>query len=834
MRIEHFSVECFERFEHLTLRWSPGLNVLSGADPEELQALSHLLSWVLYGSRHPGRDRFLGHGLAGSTGLATVESRGSRISIRRRADETGEGQCLLNWVAPHNVQTPAPPQSPHWLAESNLVETIPALVPNDAPDFGLKSVLHVADSWRPYRAALPFPSEPRNPVRPRADHRRDLDRIDADLTLARATLAEMEGRRGTLGTHLPSWGPAGTVEHDRPSDPLHRVAALLRQSEVVLRHWINDLIWRRDELCKEMDWGARHERILVRQGDIVTEWSPDVPHAERDLIYDEYLDDYGRIVPGRLRAIPRMHGRSADVATSFWSRASAVTRRISSGRVLGLVVRGWQDIYLERAGGELTPWDQASESEQFESVLGLRLALVSDLQAQGVQLPLILADPSRPVLAAIAEPLAAELEQLVRQGQQVLVLTAQQSLAHALAVRGAHTVELVPRAEAVRPFVPMTPDVQVERVRFRPQAKVPAVTEAINSSVPRRSLLASAGVVPREVADRLSARNIRTVGHFLAEPAEVLVQDLAAWGVDTRQIRTWQQILRLSCAIAEITVLDARYLVEAGISEISELAHADEIQLYRDLQRLAAGMGNRAAQDRFDKERVEGFVRAARAIVPWHTDAQPSRRSVRSVTHSRGPRPVRPLRKGSSRPIAASTETPLRRRRPRPARPGVDSVRRVPIRRSHAPDPATWRFYLNPNDPIVHAPAIGPRMAESLRVAGIMTIANLLAADPQQLAMSLANRRVTSQTVMDWQAQTRLACSVPELRGPDARILVACGVRDVTHLASLSAEDLWNRVRPFTRTRDFRKILKGRPSPDAGDVAHWSACARHARSLQAA
>jgi len=69
-------------------------------------------------------------------------------------------------------------------------------------------------------------------------------------------------------------------------------------------------------------------------------------------------------------------------------------------------------------------------------------------------------------------------------------------------------------------------------------------------------------------------------------------------------------------------------------------------------------------------------------------------------------------------------------------------------------------------------------------------VAEFLCADVRQLADRIGLRRLTADTLRQWQQQTTLACRIPELRGHDAQVLVACGVTDAEQSAQADADTL--------------------------------------------
>ena len=85
---------------------------------------------------------------------------------------------------------------------------------------------------------------------------------------------------------------------------------------------------------------------------------------------------------------------------------------------------------------------------------------------------------------------------------------------------------------------------------------------------------------------------------------------------------------------------------------------------------------------------------------------------------------------------------------------------------------------LDAQAPVVDAPSIGPKTAKRLESLGVKTIADLLALSPQDGEAKIAQRHISAQLILDWQAQAALACTVPGLRSREAQALVACGVHN--------------------------------------------------------
>jgi hypothetical protein len=110
----------------------------------------------------------------------------------------------------------------------------------------------------------------------------------------------------------------------------------------------------------------------------------------------------------------------------------------------------------------------------------------------------------------------------------------------------------------------------------------------------------------------------------------------------------------------------------------------------------------------------------------------------------------------------------------------------------------------------------------------------LLAADPDGMAAELKDRKMTAEVICDWQDQARLVCVVPQLRGHDAQILVACGYREAAKVASANAEKLLAAAIKFAASSEGQRVLRSSPTPDAEEIADWIRWAGQSRTLRAA
>lgn len=144
------------------------------------------------------------------------------------------------------------------------------------------------------------------------------------------------------------------------------------------------------------------------------------------------------------------------------------------------------------------------------------------------------------------------------------------------------------------------------------------------------------------------------------------------------------------------------------------------------------------------------------------------------------------------------------------------------------------RFYLEPSDPVERAPGVGSKTARRLRTANVVTVEDLLNADPDHLANEVPAKYVDAQQVVDWQDQARLVCRVPGLRGHDAQLLVACDYRSPGRIADCDPDGLLYEIDGFARTGEGQSILRSNPQPDKSEISRWIESAKNSRRLRAA
>ncbi|MEO1303404.1 MAG: DUF4332 domain-containing protein [Pseudomonadota bacterium] len=145
-------------------------------------------------------------------------------------------------------------------------------------------------------------------------------------------------------------------------------------------------------------------------------------------------------------------------------------------------------------------------------------------------------------------------------------------------------------------------------------------------------------------------------------------------------------------------------------------------------------------------------------------------------------------------------------------------------------EPAPRSNALSLEDPVVDAPSIGPKTASRLEQVDIYTIGDLLNADPAETASALSVRYIKTDTLTDWQDQTRLMVDAPGLRVLDSQILVGAGIRSVDDLARASATKVLTAATTFLDTPQGARVLWGGDNNvDKTEVEHWIDLAKSAQ-----
>jgi hypothetical protein len=199
--------------------------------------------------------------------------------------------------------------------------------------------------------------------------------------------------------------------------------------------------------------------------------------------------------------------------------------------------------------------------------------------------------------------------------------------------------------------------------------------------------------------------------------------------------------------------------------------------------------------------------RSAQSVVAESRVPRAAQRSSGEFPSFNGARHERRRQRAEEqRPARESRRSSAAERRPKPLK-----LAQADYGRDEA---SRLKFYLELSSPVVDAPSIGPRMAARLEQLGIVSVDQLLAANAETLADKLNLRRIDATTIRSWQEQARLVCRIPNLRGHDAQLLVACNLTSPEELAVMNAASVLAQVTVIAEGADGQRILRGGKQPD--------------------
>ncbi|MGB2178270.1 MAG: DUF4332 domain-containing protein [Hyphomonas sp.] len=135
---------------------------------------------------------------------------------------------------------------------------------------------------------------------------------------------------------------------------------------------------------------------------------------------------------------------------------------------------------------------------------------------------------------------------------------------------------------------------------------------------------------------------------------------------------------------------------------------------------------------------------------------------------------------------------------------------------------------LTRENPVVDAPSIGPKTAARLEEVGIYTIGELLDCDIEETAFLLDVHYIDSETLRDWQDQTKLMMEVPGLRVHDVQIMVGAGIRTSKELAEAPARTLFLLATEFLNSPEGERVRRGDDLFMEEEVEEWIERARDA------
>ena len=335
------------------------------------------------------------------------------------------------------------------------------------------------------------------------------------------------------------------------------------------------------------------------------------------------------------------------------------------------------------------------------------------------------------------------------------------------------------------------------------------------------------------------------------------------YSISRDRIRAWRGQAELATKIPMLRRSDAELLYAAGIQttvELSRMRPENVFDVVTAFQNTQSGSRFRRSGRCIDRQQAINWSRWSQHSRTL-TEARQSRSRFFVRTSDTSNSPHSAPRGVSDRTsslrqrratISQGTATTRRQRRPRLSSDASrqreariaerrqrlaqhsSSYRTQSAAASDSSHVKELRFHLSRSNDVEAAPSIGDKTAQRLGQIGIYTVDDLLNANAASVAERLNNRRITPETIEQWQAQARLVCQVPELRGHDAQILVACGVTEPEQLAQKRPADLYSIVGPFADTTEGERIVRGGRKPDLEEVTDWIRFAQQSRSLRAA
>ena len=386
------------------------------------------------------------------------------------------------------------------------------------------------------------------------------------------------------------------------------------------------------------------------------------------------------------------------------------------------------------------------------------------------------------------------------------------------------------------------------------------------SSITENAALTEVGIFDSMDLERLNQLGVFNVEQLMAIDPDAMPAEFTDAQILPAQIDQWQAMSWLIVCVPGLSPTDAKILYVLGITEPEQLENTNSMQLIERISRFLRSPEGQAFSNsnrHYDRDTVSRWYESLeRTRSHWRLPSGYSRRNrYRSQSYSASRERDHGQRISNRNPIRVerdreSSRNSTRRRRDwRPERePRVydKSLTREPRSNSAVSTSSTksfakgngkstvdttkgsLKFYLELADDLEAAPSIGPKTAERFIKVGVKTIDDFLKQTAESMATKINYKRITAEVIRQWQHQARLVCRVPNLRGHDAQLLVACGITEPEDLADRQPQALFGIVEPFAKSKDGLKIIRGGKQPDLEEIENWIRWARETRSLQAA
>lgn len=373
----------------------------------------------------------------------------------------------------------------------------------------------------------------------------------------------------------------------------------------------------------------------------------------------------------------------------------------------------------------------------------------------------------------------------------------------------------------------------------------------------------SSRIVVNEILDSaaitmLNRVGVRKVSELLAIDSDNLNYVWAEAGISNELLVGWQNAYQMLICIPELSYKDVRILAACGIETPEEMDTTNSQQLLTMIQNYFSGSTRLRSSGRYNSELLNRWYRSLdsnrskwnrsrsrrqRSSTPRLRtfDASERRSASERQNESRSSRSTRAPRSRSRRErTQPMTTTPMvksfteRQRTERPSTTRTRTEKSTSKKKAATDSGLKLKFYLDLDDHIEAAPSIGARTAERFEKIDVSTIRTFLAQTAESMANKLNYKRITADTIREWQHQARLVCRIPNLRGHDAQLLVACDFLEPEDISAMQPSKLLDVIGPFSDTKEGLKIIRTGKKPDLDEIKDWITWAGYTRPLQAA
>ncbi len=138
-----------------------------------------------------------------------------------------------------------------------------------------------------------------------------------------------------------------------------------------------------------------------------------------------------------------------------------------------------------------------------------------------------------------------------------------------------------------------------------------------------------------------------------------------------------------------------------------------------------------------------------------------------------------------------------------------------------------WTSHSNVADVL----SLGPRTAGRLMQVGVRTVAELLAAEPQVVALRMKNERITAETLKDWQREAQLILAAPQLPPQAARILAVARFASPEKIARSTPTELLAAIEMVVEQGGWLEKIS---RPTVSELATWIGHAQKSLTERAA